>query len=70
MTESTSTERKRTILNSSTGTDSDARYAVYFAPPPDSDWWAFGCRWLGRDALTGRALEQPLLPLLLQQLRG
>ena len=66
MTESTSTERKRTILNSSSSTDSDARYAVYFAPPPGSDWWTFGCRWLGRDALTGRALEQPLLPGIAQ----
>jgi len=62
LTESTFTERLPTILNSSKGTDSDARYAVYFAPPPGSDWWALGSKWLGRDALTGRALDQPLLP--------
>lgn len=37
------------------------RYAVYFAPRPG----AFADRaaaWLGRDAVTGKALEQPLLP--------
>ncbi|RJG05663.1 phosphonate metabolism protein/1,5-bisphosphokinase (PRPP-forming) PhnN [Noviherbaspirillum cavernae] len=30
-----------------------ARYALYFAPPPDSPWSAAGCRWLGRNAATG-----------------
>jgi putative phosphonate metabolism protein len=27
-----------------------ARYAIYFAPEPDSALWAFGCRAVGRDA--------------------
>jgi putative phosphonate metabolism protein len=26
-----------------------ARYAVYYAPEPDSPLWRFGCRWLGYD---------------------
>lgn len=29
------------------------RYAIYLAPPPDSDLWRFGCRVLLRDAATG-----------------
>ncbi len=33
---------------------SAARYAVYLAPPPDSDLWRFGSRVLGRDAVTRR----------------
>jgi ribose 1,5-bisphosphokinase len=32
-----------------------ARYAIYFAPEPDSPWNAFGAGWLGRCAQTGRA---------------
>lgn len=36
-----------------------ARYAIYFAPHPDSRWWAFGSAWLGYDALTGAAVAQP-----------
>lgn len=39
-----------------------ARYAIYFAPPPASRWWRFGCQWLGRDPIFGRALEQCELP--------
>jgi len=27
-----------------------ARYAIYLAPPPDSDIWRRACAWLGRDA--------------------
>lgn len=38
------------------------RYAVYFAPPLDSPWWRFGCRWLGRDAASGETLPPPALP--------
>jgi len=34
-----------------------ARYALYLAPPPDSDLWRFGCRVLGRDAATGATIE-------------
>ncbi|HSO07720.1 MAG TPA: DUF1045 domain-containing protein [Pelomicrobium sp.] len=38
------------------------RYAVYYTPPPESPWWRFGCRWLGRDAATGATLPPPELP--------
>lgn len=38
------------------------RYAIYFTPPPESGWWAFGCRWLGRDPASGRSVEQPRIP--------
>ena len=40
------------------------RYAVYFAPDPASPWWSAGCVWLGRDALAGRAVEQPRVEAL------
>ena len=33
------------------------RYALYVAPPADSDLWRFGCEVIGRDALTGDSLE-------------
>ena len=36
-----------------------ARYALYFAPPPDSALWKFAGRWLGRDAATGETLDPP-----------
>ena len=36
---------------------SSRRYALYVAPPTDSDLWRFGCEVIGRDALTGDALE-------------
>jgi len=39
--------------------DLQPRYAVYFAPAPENAWWKFGCRWLGRDAVTGESLAQP-----------
>jgi 2'-5' RNA ligase len=29
------------------------RYALYLAPPPESELWRFGCDVIGRDALTG-----------------
>lgn len=29
-----------------------ARYAIYYAPDPQSPLWNFGARWLGRDAAT------------------
>ncbi len=35
------------------------RYAVYFAPEPDSTWWTAGSQWLGRCALTDQVLVQP-----------
>jgi len=33
------------------------RYAVYLAPPAESDLWRFGSRVLGRDAASGAAVE-------------
>jgi len=36
---------------------SHSRYALYLAPPPDSELWRFGCDVIGRDALTGRAVD-------------
>lgn len=38
------------------------RYAIYFTPPPESRWWAFGCHWLGRDPVSGKSIEQPRIP--------
>lgn len=35
------------------GADVSARYALYLAPPPDSELWRFGSRVLGRDAESG-----------------
>ena len=37
------------------------RYAVYFAPAPDSALDRFGSAWLGRDSVTGATLAQPAL---------
>ncbi|AXE36725.1 DUF1045 domain-containing protein [Chromobacterium phragmitis] len=37
------------------------RYAVYYAPRPDSDFWRAGCEWLGMDAVSGETAEQPPL---------
>ncbi|HTD04080.1 phosphonate metabolism protein/1,5-bisphosphokinase (PRPP-forming) PhnN [Undibacterium sp.] len=48
------------------------RYALYYAPDQNSAWWTAGCRWLGRDPVTGQDLQQPAVdgipPLVLQQL--
>lgn len=44
---------------SSEARDGGVRYAVYFAPPADSPLARFGARWLGRDAESGRMIEQP-----------
>jgi putative phosphonate metabolism protein len=35
------------------------RFAIYYAPPAGSALEAFGRAWLGRDHVTGQALEQP-----------
>ena len=35
------------------------RYAIYYAPAPGSALDALGRNWLGRDAVTGTAVEQP-----------
>ena len=37
------------------------RYALYFAPRHDTELARLGARWLGRDALTGEALEPPAI---------
>ncbi len=37
------------------------RYALFFAPPATSPLWLQGCRWLGRDAVSGEFLTQPVL---------
>ena len=42
-----------------TKTDAAHRYAIYFAPRPDSPWWQAGSQWLGRCALTQQAQAQP-----------
>ena len=43
--------------------DAAIRYAIYFAPRPESTWWNFGSAWLGRDAATGMAGSATSLPL-------
>mgnify|MGYP006195748115 CR=1 FL=1 len=35
------------------------RYAIYFAPRPDSPWWTLGAHWLGRDEHRDAPLPQP-----------
>ena len=43
-------------------TDAPAcRYAVYFAPLPDSLWWQAGSAWLGRCAASQALLPQPVI---------
>jgi putative phosphonate metabolism protein len=37
------------------------RYAVYFAPPPDSPWWQTGSQWLGRCAAGGVLKATPVI---------
>jgi len=37
------------------------RYAIYYAPEPNEPLAAFGRAWLGRDAETGAAVDQPPL---------
>lgn len=39
-----------------------ARFAVYYVPPAGSCWWHEGSRWLGRDAITDKALNAPQVP--------
>ncbi|MEE4380419.1 MAG: DUF1045 domain-containing protein [Pseudomonadales bacterium] len=41
-----------------------ARYALYFAPDPESELWRRGSAWLGRDAATGHALPRMPVPAL------
>lgn len=44
-----------------------ARYAIYFTPEPDTPLGRFGRQWLGRCALTGERLTQPVVPGLPRQ---
>ena len=37
------------------------RYAIYFAPLPDTPWWQAGSAWLGRCAITQMILPQPVI---------
>jgi phosphonate metabolism protein PhnN/1,5-bisphosphokinase (PRPP-forming) len=46
------------------------RYALYFAPSPDSAWWRTASRWLGRDPMGTQAVQQlglTSLPRMLMQ---
>lgn len=36
-----------------------SRFAIYYAPPRSSSWWAKGCAWLGRDPEAGAAPPPP-----------
>jgi len=38
-----------------------SRYAIYYAPAPDSALARFGHSWLGYDVETGRPVEQPAI---------
>lgn len=40
----------------------DRRYALYFAPGPDTALHRFGSHWLGRDAILGQVIAQPAVP--------
>ena len=43
-------------------TDTPAyRYAIYFAPLPESPWWRAGSAWLGRCAASQAPLVQPVI---------
>jgi Protein of unknown function (DUF1045) len=37
------------------------RYAIYFAPTPQSHEWELGCQWLGRCSATNQTFEQPTI---------
>ncbi|RJR30897.1 MAG: DUF1045 domain-containing protein [Desulfobacteraceae bacterium] len=39
-------------------THTESRYAIYIAPPPESDLHAFGASWTGRDAYTNKPVEE------------
>lgn len=39
-----------------------ARYAIYFAPKPESALARFGARWIGRDCATGTTVELTPIP--------
>jgi putative phosphonate metabolism protein len=37
------------------------RYAIYFAPTPQSHAWELGCQWLGRSSVTNQTCDQPTI---------
>lgn len=37
------------------------RFGIFAAPVPESPWWTFGCRWLGRDPITDKLLAPEAL---------
>lgn len=37
----------------------EARFAVYYVPSRESEWWRAGSTWLGRDAQSGELCEPP-----------
>jgi putative phosphonate metabolism protein len=37
------------------------RYAIYFSPDPGGSWWMQWSAWLGRCAINGQTLEQPVV---------
>ncbi len=41
-----------------------ARYAIYYAPAPESPLWTLASAWLGRDAHSGELVPQPRFPAL------
>jgi putative phosphonate metabolism protein len=49
---------------------SEPRYAVYWAPRPDTALAAFGRAWLGRDAETGVATEPPTSDIVTESWRA
>jgi putative phosphonate metabolism protein len=42
--------------------NADARFAVYYAPSYESEWWRAGSAWLGRDAQSGERCVPPQQP--------
>ena len=43
------------------------RYAIYFAPSPDTPWWHAGSQWLGRCAISNSFLGQTAPALFSQE---
>lgn len=51
--------RQTGLLMKPSDTEAAHRFAIYYAPSPDEPLGRIGPRWLGRDARSGAALEQP-----------
>ncbi len=56
----TSSSPQFPAFNAATNPDGP-RYAIYFAPDTDTSLHRFGSTWLGRDAVSGAAVERPKL---------